>query len=113
MADRKVVKKVWKEKDLTKVGVLKFNIWVTPTGNLLSELQVEQCVENNIEIHTHMAALTAAIQRYLNGKDLGQEVEIFKAQFKKFTKIMGTDAEKPISDVIKWQQKFEFEKTHG
>jgi hypothetical protein len=102
---------VWKEKDLTKVGVFKFVIWATPTGNLLSELKVEQCVENNIEVHTHMAALTAALQRYMNGQDLAQEVEIFKAQFKRFTKVMGTNEEKPVPDVIKWQQKFEFEKT--
>ena len=103
--------KHWDEKDLTKVGVLKFNIWATPTGNLLSELQVEQCVENNIEVHTHMAALTAAIQRYLNSTDLGQEVETFKEQFRRYTKILGTHAEKPVPDVIKWQQKFQFEKS--
>ena len=102
--------KKWKEEDLIKVGVLNFNIWVTPEGNLLSELQVKQCVEDNLEVHLHMTATTAAIQAYLNSEEFGYVVHHYKEKFRKVLEVAEIKPTRVIPDVVKYQKELPFKK---
>jgi hypothetical protein len=100
----------WDDDELTKVGVVKFNIWATPMGDLLSELKVDQCVEDNIEVHLHMAAMTAAIQSYLNSAEFGDIVEHHKNKFRKVVDIANIKTKRAVPDIIKYQQQLPFPK---
>ena len=100
----------WDEDELVEVGVVEFHIWATPLGDLLSELKVKQSVEDNIEIHLHMAAMTAAIQAYLNSADFGDTVESHKNKFRKVVEVANIKPQQKVPDIIKYQRHLPFKK---
>ena len=100
----------WDESELVEVGVVEFHIWATPLGDLLSELRVEQCVEDNMEVHLHMAATTAAIQAYLNSSEFGDIVESHKNKFRKVVDIANIKPQRKVPDIVKYQQQLPFKK---
>ena len=100
----------YEEDELTEVGVVEFHIWATPMGDLLSELKVKQCVEDNMEVHLHMAAMTAAVQSYLNSAEFGEIVEGHKSKFRKVVDIANIKPARPVPDIVKYQQQLPFGK---
>lgn len=103
--------KQWKEDDLAKVGSFTFNIWATPDGNLLSELKVKQTIENNIEVHVHLAAMVATLQQYINSDEFGQIVEYHKAKFNKVVEVAEIKpTRRVVPDTVKKQLALPFGK---
>jgi len=104
--------KTWDEKDLTQVGAFTFNIWAAPDGGLLSELKVKQTIENNVEVHVHLAAMVATLQSYINSDEFGQIVEYHKAKFHKVVEMAEIKPTRVVPDTIKHQLALPFKDPH-